>query len=78
MLGDLLFYAFTHTLSENWLSGLDDQAFHEAHYGGSGVSHLARVQRDDVERKFHFRAESWNLFDGSMTGRRPKNAYLIA
>jgi hypothetical protein len=51
------------------LPGLDDQAFHEACYGGSGVSHLARVQRDDVERKFDFRAESWNLFDGSMTGR---------
>ena len=48
---------------------LDDQAFYEACYGGSGVRHLARVQRDDVECKFHFRAESWNLFDGSMTSR---------
>ncbi len=48
---------------------LDHQAFYEACYGGSGVRHLARVQGDDVECKFHFRAESWNLFDGSMTGR---------
>ena len=45
MLGDLLFYAFTHALSENWLAvhDLDDQAFHEAHYGGSGVRRLAEV-----------------------------------
>ena len=45
MLGDLLFYACTHALRENWLDvpGLDDQAFYEAHYGGSGVSRLAAV-----------------------------------
>ena len=71
LLGDLLFHAFSSRFERELLSRpqLDDQAFYEACYGGSGVRHLARVQRDGVERKFHFRAKSWNLFDGSMTGR---------
>jgi hypothetical protein len=71
LLGDLLFHAFSSRI-ERELAGrpeLDNQAFYEACYGGSGVRHLARVHRDGVKRKFHFRAESWNLFDGSMRCR---------
>ena len=71
MLGDLLFYAFTHALSENWLDSLTWTIKPSTRLITAAVGYVAlqRVQRDDVERKFHFRAESWNLFDGSMTSR---------
>jgi hypothetical protein len=45
LLGDLLFHAFSSRI-ERELAGrpeLDDQAFYEAHYGGSGVRRLAAV-----------------------------------